>query len=82
MVSAVVVVENVQVQRGRVIVIPHSNQSGFTHTEPLEAFPHRIRDSHRLRHAAISPSACAWPTTIHSWPPTRTSMRTIPAESP
>jgi len=42
MVSAVVVVENVQVERGRLIVVPHSNQSGFTHTEPLEAFPHEF----------------------------------------
>lgn len=40
MVSAVVVVENVRMLRGRMIVIPHSNQSGFTYTEPLEAFPH------------------------------------------
>ncbi|MEI6721804.1 MAG: succinylglutamate desuccinylase/aspartoacylase family protein [Betaproteobacteria bacterium] len=40
MLSAVLVVENVEVRRGRVIVIPHSNQSGFTYTEPLEAFPH------------------------------------------
>ena len=42
MVSAVVVVENVQMKRGRMIVIPHSNQSGFTYTEPLEAFPHEF----------------------------------------
>ena len=42
MVSAVLVVENVQVERGRLIVIPHANQSGFTHTEPLEAFPHEF----------------------------------------
>jgi predicted deacylase len=39
-VAAVIVVENVQVERGRLIVIPHCNQSGFTYTEPLEAFPH------------------------------------------
>ena len=42
MLSAVLVVENLEVMRGQVIVIPHSNQSGFTHTEPLEAFPHEF----------------------------------------
>jgi predicted deacylase len=42
MLAAVLVVENVQVKRGRLIVIPHSNQSGFTYTEPLEAFPHQF----------------------------------------
>ena len=43
MVAAVLLVENVQVERGRLIVIPHANQSGFTYTEPLEAFPHDFR---------------------------------------
>lgn len=38
--SAIVVVEGVQVKRGRLLVIPHLNQSGFTYTEPLEGFPH------------------------------------------
>jgi predicted deacylase len=42
MLAAVLLVENVRVERGRVIVIPHSNQSGFTYTEPLEAFPHEF----------------------------------------
>lgn len=40
MLAAVLLVENVRVERGRLIVIPHANQSGFTYTEPLEAFPH------------------------------------------
>jgi predicted deacylase len=42
MLAAVLVVENAHVKRGRVIVIPHANQSGFTYTEPLEAFPHEF----------------------------------------
>lgn len=42
MLAAVLVVENAEMKRGRVIVIPHSNQSGFTYTEPLEAFPHEF----------------------------------------
>ncbi len=42
MLAAVLAVENVRAVRGRVIVIPHANQSGFTYTEPLEAFPHEF----------------------------------------
>ena len=38
--AAVLMVENATVTRGRVIVIPQSNRSGFTHTDPLEAFAH------------------------------------------
>jgi hypothetical protein len=38
--AAVLVVENARVAQGRVIVVPQANRSGFTHTEPLEGFPH------------------------------------------
>lgn len=38
--GAVLMIENAQVQQGRIIVIPQSNRSGFTHTEPMEGFPH------------------------------------------
>jgi hypothetical protein len=40
MVAATVVVENVRVKKGRVIVVPQANRSGFTYTDPLEGFPH------------------------------------------
>ena len=40
-VAAILVVENVRVKKGRVIVIPQANRSGFTDTDPLEGFPHR-----------------------------------------
>ena len=43
MVSATLVVENVRVKKGRIIVIPQANRSGFTYTEPLEGFPHRFK---------------------------------------
>lgn len=39
-VAATLVVENVQVKKGRLVVIPQANRSGFTYTEPLEGFPH------------------------------------------
>ncbi len=38
--AAVVTIENATLQKGRFVVIPQSNQSGFTYTEPLEGFPH------------------------------------------
>jgi hypothetical protein len=42
LVAATLVIENVRVTRGRVIVVPQTNRSGFTHTDPLEGFPHRF----------------------------------------
>ncbi len=38
--GAVLMIENATPQKGRVIVIPQSNRSGFTHTDPMEGFPH------------------------------------------
>lgn len=43
MVSAVVLVENAVVRRGRLIVVPHANESGFTNTAPSEGVPTRFR---------------------------------------
>jgi predicted deacylase len=37
--AAYVLVENAAVPRGRLIVVPRANHSGFTHTEPGEAMP-------------------------------------------
>ncbi len=37
--AAVVLIENAQVDVGRIIVIPHTNASAFTYTEPLQASP-------------------------------------------
>jgi Succinylglutamate desuccinylase / Aspartoacylase family len=39
-ITAVVTVENAIVQKGRLIVVPQANRSGFTYTEPLEGYPH------------------------------------------
>lgn len=41
MMAAVLTIENARPARGRVIVIPQANRSGFTHTDPMEGFPHR-----------------------------------------
>ncbi|EHM10848.1 putative deacylase [Thermanaerovibrio velox DSM 12556] len=40
--SAVVMLENARVKRGRLIVVPFGNASGFTHNQPQEASPSRI----------------------------------------
>ncbi|MCX7828178.1 MAG: succinylglutamate desuccinylase/aspartoacylase family protein [Thermanaerothrix sp.] len=45
--SAVVLLENARVKRGRLVVIPFGNASGFTHNQPQEASPNRI--SFKLR---------------------------------
>jgi len=38
-VTAIVLVENAHVEKGRLIVIPHANHSAFTCTEPQEGYP-------------------------------------------
>jgi hypothetical protein len=38
--AAIIVIENATVTQGRVLVVPQANQSGFTHTDPMEGFPH------------------------------------------
>lgn len=38
--GAILMIENAEVDQGRLIIIPQSNRSGFNYTEPLEGFPH------------------------------------------
>ena len=40
MMAAVLLVENAQVTQGKMIVVPQANRSGFTHTDPMEAYLH------------------------------------------
>jgi hypothetical protein len=42
MLSSVILVENAIVKTGRVIIVPHANESGFTHNSPSEGFPSRF----------------------------------------
>ncbi len=37
--TARIIVENFVVEKGKVVVIPRANMSGFSHTQPLEATP-------------------------------------------
>jgi len=41
-ITAVALVENLEVETGRVIVVPRANNSGFTHNDPQEANPQRF----------------------------------------
>jgi hypothetical protein len=41
-VSAVVLIENIMVHKGKVIIIPRANASGFTCNDPMEANPQRF----------------------------------------
>jgi predicted deacylase len=41
--SAVTLIENIKVKSGRVFIVPKANQSGLTHTTPLEAYPEKYK---------------------------------------
>ena len=67
MMTAVLLVENAVVKTGRLIIVPHSNESGFSSNEPSEGYPNRIviktawgsrwfRFGHRLTNP------------VHQWP--------------
>ncbi|MBI4966482.1 MAG: succinylglutamate desuccinylase/aspartoacylase family protein [Rhodospirillales bacterium] len=65
--AAVLAIENVTVAKGRLIVIPQANRSGFTHTEPLEGFPHTFEiDTPQGRRWFRLGMRLANP--IHQWP--------------
>ncbi len=40
--AAVLLIENATVSQGKLIVVPQANRSGFTHTDPMEAYLHAI----------------------------------------
>ena len=40
MLAAVLLVENATVKQGRLVVVPQANRSGFSHTDPMEAYLH------------------------------------------
>lgn len=41
-ITAVLLIENIRVRRGKIIIIPRANSSGFTHNEPQEGSPQRF----------------------------------------
>ena len=40
MLAAVLLIENAKVTQGKLMVVPQSNRSGFSHTDPMEAYLH------------------------------------------
>jgi hypothetical protein len=65
--AAILMVENARVKRGRLIVVPQANRSGFTHTDPMEAYLHRYE--------IATPSGPRWfrvgmrlTNPAHQWP--------------
>jgi hypothetical protein len=66
-IAAVVLAENIRASKGKVIVIPRANASGFTHSDPQEASPQRYEiptpggaRSFRLGSRVTNP--------VHQWP--------------
>lgn len=66
-VAALVFAENAHVRRGRLIVIPYANASGFTHNLPQEAHPreYRIPTPNGDR---IMPYGSRLSNPVHQWP--------------
>lgn len=66
-VTAVLLAENIRVQRGKLIVIPQANSSGFTHNDPHEGSPQRF--------SILTPGGPRWfrcgsrlTNPVHQWP--------------
>ncbi len=66
-IAAVVLAENIRTAKGKVLIIPWANASGFTHSDPQEASPQRYeistpggRRSFRLGARVTNP--------VHQWP--------------
>ena len=81
MVAAILVVENVRVRKGRVVVVPQANRSGFTYTEPLEGFPAPVRDRDPARQRAGSASACGSPIPSINGPTPTCRCTALPAST-
>lgn len=66
-ITAVLAAENIQVQKGKVVIIPQANLSGFTHNDPFEGNPQRF--------PIATPSGDRWfrygsrlTNPVHQWP--------------
>lgn len=65
--AAIMLIENALVHRGRIIVIPRANHSGFTASEPKEGYPQTFfietpGGAREFRHGS------RWTNPIHQWP--------------
>jgi len=66
-ISAVLLIENIQVSTGKIIIVPRANNSGFTHSQPQEGNPQRYSlESPRGRRHFRHGSRLTNP--VHQWP--------------
>lgn len=66
-ITAVLLIENIQVSRGNVIIVPRSNDSGFTHSDPQEGNPQKFEiETHGGKRWFRLGSRLTNP--IHQWP--------------
>jgi hypothetical protein len=65
--GAVLMIENAIPEKGRVVILPQSNRSGFTHTDSLEGFPHtyKISTQHGDRWFRVGMRLT---NPVHQWP--------------
>jgi len=66
-ITAVLLIENIQVSTGKIIIVPRANNSGFTHSEPQEGNPQRYSletpgSTRRFRYGSRLTNP------IHQWP--------------
>jgi hypothetical protein len=66
-ITAVLLVENIEVKQGRVVIVPRANNSGFMHSDPQEGSPQR--------YSLDTPGKSRWfrygsrlTNPIHQWP--------------
>jgi hypothetical protein len=66
-ITAVLLIENIQVSIGKIIIVPRANNSGFTHSQPQEGNPQRYSlESPRGRRHFRHGSRLTNP--VHQWP--------------
>lgn len=67
-ITAVLISENIQVNQGRIIVIPRANASGFTATEPQEAFPAQFTIMNRSGRPRWFRTGSRYSNMLDGWP--------------
>lgn len=67
-IGATLLVENAQVKAGRLIVIPHANASGSTHSPPMEAYPQTIAFTSRSGNERSFRFGSRLTNPLHQWP--------------
>ena len=66
-ITAVLLIENIQVSTGKIIIVPRANNSGFTHSQPQEGNPQRYSlespwGKRHFRHGSRLTNP------VHQWP--------------